>query len=104
MLLHFTPVQDTFQIAYSEGRGVEDARIVFIGNLLSLYYRHLDKPSTYYYCRILFIDFSQNFNITKPKCHAQKLKDLKVNILITSWIIDSSNLTQYVQIDDVNSS
>ena len=87
----FDPIQDPFQFAYRQKRGVEDAIIVF-----------LDKPRTY--CRILFVDFSSAFNTIQPSILLEKLIDLDVNSYLSLWI--NSFLTersQYVRYGNVQS-
>ena len=56
----FDPIQDPFQFAYRQKRGVENAIIVFLDNI----YKHIDKPRIY--CRILFVEFSSAFNTIQP--------------------------------------
>ena len=94
----FDPIQDPFQFAYRQKRGVKDAIIVFLDNI----YKHTDKPRTY--CRILFVDFSSAFNTIQPSILLEKLIDLDVNSYLSLWI--NSFLTersQYVRYGNVQS-
>ena len=93
----FDPIQDPFQFAYRQKRGVEDAIIVFLD-----IYKHIDKPRTY--CRILFVDFSSAFNTIQPSILLEELIDLDVNSYLSLWI--NSFLTegsQYVRYGNVQS-
>ena len=76
----FDPIQDPFQFAYRQKRGVEDAIIVFLDNI----YKHIDKPKTY--CRILYVDFSSAFNTIQPSILLEKLIDLDVTSYLSLWI------------------
>ena len=94
----FDPIQDPFQFAYRQKRGVEDEIIVFLDNI----YKHIDKPRTY--CRILFVDFSSAFNTIQPSILLKELIDLDVNSYLSLWI--NSFLTegsQYVRYGNVQS-
>ena len=91
-------LQDPFQFAYRQKRGVEDAIIVFLDNI----YKHIDKTRTYY--RILFVDFCSAFNTIQPSILLEKLIDLDVNSYLSLWI--NSFLTersQYVRYGNVKS-
>ena len=92
----FSPVQDNFQFAYRSGRSVDDAILLFLDNV----YSHLDTPRAY--CRVLFVDFSSAFNTIQPHLLVNKLKDLKMNDYIVSWIIEFlTNRSQYVKFNNV---
>ena len=88
----FSPVQDPFQFAYRSGRSVEDAILLLLDNL----YEHLDKPKCI--VRTLFLDFSSAFNTIKPAILIDRLRELKINNNIISWIFQFlTNRTQYVK-------
>ena len=91
----FAITQDQLQFAYREGRGVDDAILVFLHNI----YKHLDKPKTF--CRICFVDFSSAFNTIQPSILVNKLKATGINDYIISWIADFlHNRTQYVKLNN----
>ena len=92
----FCPVQDPFQFAYRSGRSVEDAILLLLNNL----YEHLDKPKCI--VRTLFLDFSSAFNTIKPIILIDRLKELKINSHIISWIFQFlTNRTQYVKFQNI---
>ena len=58
----------SFQFAYRQGRGADDA----VNTVVHLILKHLDKPNAY--ARLLFIHFSPAFNIIQPHTLLTKLK------------------------------
>ena len=86
---------DPLQFAYKTKRGVEDAVLVFVNNVL----KHMESPKTF--IRILFIDFSSAFNTTQPHIMVEKLLSLSVNKNLIAWILDFlTNRTQYVKLNE----
>ena len=86
---------DPLQFAYKTKRGVEDAVLVFVNNAL----KHMESPKTF--IRILFIDFSSEFNTIQPHIMVEKLLSLSVNKNLIAWILDFlTNRTQYVKLNE----
>ena len=83
---------DTYQFAYRQNRGVEDAII----SLLHDTYMHLESPNSF--VRVLYIDFSSAFNTIQPHLMARKLVDLQVDPKLILWLVDFLvNRTQQVR-------
>ena len=90
-------VQDylyTFQFAYRQGRGTDDA----VNTVVHLILKHLDKPKAY--ARLLFIYFSSAFNLIQPRTLLTKLKQMNVNPYTIKWY--HSFLIDRVQLFKVN--
>ncbi|KAJ8021605.1 RNA-directed DNA polymerase from mobile element jockey [Holothuria leucospilota] len=71
---------DKNQFAYQSKRGVDDAILVYLHEVL----KHLDQPEIS--VRSLFIDFSSAFNTIKPSMLVQKLFNMQVNYNIVLWV------------------
>ena len=83
---------DTYQFAYRQNRGVEDAII----SLLHDTYMHFESPNSF--VRVLYIDFSSAFNTIQPHLMARKLVDLQVDPKLILWLVDFLvNRTQQVR-------
>ncbi|KAK3546360.1 hypothetical protein QTP70_025765 [Hemibagrus guttatus] len=76
------PLLDPLQFAYRANRSVDDA----VNMALYFIIQHLDSPGSY--ARILFVDFSSDFNTIVPARLREKLFQLNVPDSMCSWITD----------------
>ncbi len=85
---------DSFQFAYKQKRGTDDAVAV-----LHWLLQHLDTPGNY--ARLLFIDFCSAFNSIQRHQAIKKLQGLQVPSPLIHWIYNFlSNRSQVVKVDN----
>ncbi len=70
------PVLDPLQFAYRQGRGTV---VDTINNITYAIVKHLENPKAY--ARLLFVDFSSDFDTVKPHCLIKNLRQLGVNLI-----------------------
>ena len=73
---------DPLQFAYRPNRSTDDAISIALHTALS----HLDKRNTY--LRMLFTDYSSEFNTIVPSKLITKLSALGLNTSLCNWILD----------------
>ena len=86
VMVHTNPTvpetQDPLQFAYHPNRSTDDAISIALNTALS----HVDKRNTY--VRIIFIDYSSEFNTIVPSNLITKLRTLGLNTSLFNWILD----------------
>jgi hypothetical protein len=73
---------DPLRFAYRTNRSTDDAISIALHTTLS----HLDKRNTY--VRMLFIDYSSEFNTIVPSKLITNLRTLGLNTSLRNWILD----------------
>ena len=73
---------DPLQFTYRPNRSTDDAISIALHTALS----HLDKRNTY--VRMLFIDYSSEFNTIVPSKLITNLRTLGLNTSLCNWILD----------------
>ncbi len=73
---------DPLQFAYRSNRSTDDAIAFTLHTALS----HLENKNTY--VRMLFVDYSSEFNTIEPATLVAKLQTLGLNRSLCSWILD----------------
>ncbi len=95
ILPYVSPFLDSFQFAYKQKRGTDDA----VACLLHWLLQHLDTPGNY--ARLLFIDFCSAFNSIQRHQLIKKLQGLQVPSPLIHWIYHFlSNRSQVVNVDN----
>lgn len=85
---------DPSQFAYRQGRSTEDA-IISVTHLIS---KHLEDPKAY--ARVLFADFSSNFNTVQPHLLVKKIINMGVNAFTFKWVYSFlTNRSQQVKVN-----
>jgi hypothetical protein len=75
-------ILDPLQFAYRPNRSTDDAITIALHTALS----HLDKRNTY--VRMLFLDYSSEFNTIEPSKLIIKLEALGLNPSLCNWVLD----------------
>ena len=93
--LKVAPHLDPMQFAYQNDRNTEDAIII----LLELLYSHLERTRFGNSARVMFFDFSPEFNAIQPHILVKKLLGINVPFGLIRWTVEYlTNRSQYVDI------